>query len=223
VSKDLVPSIIIDSFFKNPDKIVEFANTLKYENSTFNYPGEKSVNINDVNPELANFVLKKILSFMGVDDFECNYDMRFQKIESGYGEGLIHTDQCELTSIIYLDKFGSIDSGTNLYTGKQNEEYYNSHEFTKNSKEGDKRKYLYRNKLYNEHKQYAQKFNSPYKKTVEVKSLYNRAFIFPGLHIHAASNFLNDERLTLTCFFWDIKPHRPPPWAKYVGAEENLL
>jgi hypothetical protein len=199
VSKDLVPSIIIDSFFKNPDKIVEFANTLKYENSTFNYPGEKSVNINDVNPELANFVLKKILSFMGVDDFECNYDMRFQKIESGYGEGLIHTDQCELTSIIYLDKFGSIDSGTNLYTGKQNEEYYNSHEFTKNSKEGDKRKYLYRNKL------------------------YNGAFIFPGLHIHAASNFLNDERLTLTCFFWDIKPHRPPPWAKYVGAEENLL
>ena len=47
------PSLIIDNFFEDPDKVVDYANTLEYQQSVGGkWPGKRSDHLNRLNSEL---------------------------------------------------------------------------------------------------------------------------------------------------------------------------
>lgn len=124
------PTVVIDNFFKNPDKIVEYAHSLNYSKAPKEefWPGVRSQRLHEVNDHLFGFVIRKILNVFYEPDLE-NYQWEdtyaaFHKIKSNFNLSNIHKDNvCLVAGLIYLNKNGSIDNGTTIYNEKKEKKF----------------------------------------------------------------------------------------------------
>ena len=159
----MIPSIIVDNFFEEPDKVVEFANSLEHNVLQNNYPGARTERLSD---EFSDKFAEKVFSNFPFTVNSYDLHLSFHKIPDKFHSGFVHVDTPnQLTVIVYLNE--EDNTGTSLY-----------------SFIGDHYKIL---------------------KTLDVKNVYNRAFIFDASTPHCANGFSGDERLTLIGFFKDIK------------------
>ena len=180
----MIPSIIVDNFFEEPDKVVEFANSLEYNVLQNNYPGARTERLSY---EFSDKFAEKVFSNFPFNVNTYELHLSFQKITDKFHSGFVHVDKpCQLTVIVYLNK--EDNTGTSLY-----------------SFNGDSSKTL--NSLDNRNPDVEKllEHNKQFKKTLDVKNVYNRAFIFDASTPHCASGFSGDERLTLIGFFKDVK------------------
>ena len=78
----MIPTIIYDDFFEDPDKIVEYANTLDYSENNSNYPGIRSNLLHEINPDLYSYIAHRIIKIFYPDSKTCGFEslMGFQKI-----------------------------------------------------------------------------------------------------------------------------------------------
>jgi len=194
------PTGCVDNFFEEPNKILEFSNTLNYKKDIYGkWPGERTENTFDINKEFFIWTTKKIMTLfypMNLDNFEWSASQYFQKIDGNVykNNGWIHFDkEAEFTAIIYLSKHKNC--GTNIYSPKSfNSEPIHVAEKEKNYKNINikNNKYLIEN-------------NERYEKNISFSSKFNRLIFFDGCQPHAAEKFseenINEDRLTLITFF----------------------
>ena len=203
------PSLIIDNFFEDPDKVVDYANTLEYQQSVGGkWPGKRSDNLNRLNSELFQYTCNKIYGMFwphGVQ--QCKTDIAFQYIEpySFDNQGWIHKDSSQFGGIIYLTKNPEIGTGTSLY--KPTRGWFNSSAYV-----DVKDRYYLNEKFDQEHYNNMRKFHDDsFEETVRVENVYNRLFMFSGDVWHGVPNFGTKPRLTLAFFGNGTIDIVPPP------------
>lgn len=196
------PTLCVDNFFNEPDKVVEFANSCKFSKEGIsNYPGTRTEPLHLIDPGFFEWSCKKILSLLYPNEIlKGNISWRasqhFQKVPNNLkADGWVHRDPNEFTAIIYLSKYKNC--GTSIYTPKNI--YGNikgtetKHEFFKNGLNKD---IAIKEKNNN---------NEQFEESISFDSVYNRLILFDGQQYHAAQPFLEknslEERLTLITFF----------------------
>jgi hypothetical protein len=197
------PNLCVDNFFQEPDKVVEFANSLEFTKpKVTNYPGKRSELLYLINNEFFEFSTLKILSLLyptECENLSWNALQYFQKVPANLKyDGWIHTDkQHEFTCIVYLSKF--LNCGTSIYHPK------NSYGYIKNVKEKDE--YFKNNdsKIYSKIEKAKKENNDSFEETIRFNSKYNRLILFDGANYHSSNVFNHEnndeERLTLITFF----------------------
>ena len=201
----LWPTICVDNFFEEPEKVKQFSDTLIFNKDPLGkWPGERTMLLHEINKEFFEFVTKKIISIL----FPINYrDMTwqarqmFQKINGNIykNKGWVHTDSPnELTAIVYLSKH--LKCGTSLFKPKK---FFNN-AINNNFKEEF---YKEENKITEENK-YLNENNERFEKIHTMDSRFNRIVMFDANHFHAAEKFIeeniSEDRLTLITFFTTI-------------------
>jgi hypothetical protein len=201
----LWPTIIVDNFFDEPEKIIETSKKFVFrQNLLGKWPGERTDDISSLNYDMFNWITYKIIRLiypMNHAQIKWNASQYFQKINGNiYQEGgWVHSDTpAELTAIIYLSKHKNC--GTSIFDKKTffngalyTEKKHNSY-LTKNSKEN--LKYLIKN-------------NNNFEKTITINSKFNRLLIFDANQFHAADsfkdkNYEDEDRSTLITFFHSL-------------------
>jgi hypothetical protein len=210
----IYPTIILDNFFQEPEKVIKFANNLKYIEDEFGqYPGVRTelLHLNYM-PFFEKFG-KKILTVMypSIKKITFNCALSFQKISKEYiNKGWVHRDECtDFTAIVYLSKHKNC--GTSIFDSK--EVYHTFNDFSK--------KDMYINKKFEENLKHLDINNNQFEETINIKSKFNRLIIFDGGQYHAAQKFIendiDEDRLTLIGFFNDIHFQG----IKYAGVEHS--
>lgn len=210
----LIPTLVYDNFFRNPDEVINYAEQLEYfSNEEGRWPGKRSLPLHEINKNLFNFVTSKIIKLLWPSNFEdiyFNAHSTFQKISKDYtNPGWIHQDVEILTAIIYLSKHR--ECGTSIFESKN----FNT------LKNTEKKKEIYIKKKFKNELKYLEENNNNFEETISIKSRKNRIIIFDSQQMHAAQKFiekdLDEDRLTLITFFKEINGHN----LKWHGPECN--
>jgi hypothetical protein len=215
----MYPLTIIDNFFPNPDKIVEFANKQRYYPTDGAWPGSRSRDLDELDEDLHGFIGHKILSYYYTIEHDSdkvldwNIEMRFQKIKPLSDDqydvknlGWIHRDShCLFAGIIYLNKESEKDTGTSFYSPIK------GYDFCYPEPELEKRKLYVGKPVAENFSVLYKKQNDQYKETVKVENEYNRLVMFDSSIPHSIKTLGTQERLTLVFFVHNIfSEHRPP-------------
>lgn len=164
---------ILQNFFDNPDKIVDYANTLEWigPQEKDNWPGKRTNNMSEINKKLFDFITNKVLSIyfdlnVGVVKWKRS-NIRFHKITNddwlkhNKKHTRIHKDSYGLAGVVYLNK--------NICDEKTGTSFFDEN------------------------------INLMYKTC----NYYNNAVIYDGCNLnHGATSIGNDDRLIL-CIFID--------------------
>lgn len=212
------PITCIDDFYSNPDEIREFALSQKFHHiENYNFPGKRTKRLDLINESFFNSFCKRLFSIFfefEKEDIEWKVSTFFQKIEpfdtdqkSPLNEGWIHNDGSKVIAagVIYLNPLTNGDAGTSFYSSIVDSPTENL---------------TLRNKLYKDQKVDIQEYilekennNLQYKKTLEIKNIYNRMAFFGTQYPHKESNFhvgYGEPRLTQPFFIDRVNCTSPP-------------
>jgi hypothetical protein len=201
------PTTVVDDFFEYPDAVREFALQQEYLlDSNNEWPGKRSKPLHELNPAFFNDTVNKIfLLFYDLEKTKISWSANayFQKVDSKYQEGWIHTDNNICTGIIYLSKSKN-KCGTTIYrpidpintiiknTDKKCESFNNTDLIPNTSN-------------------FRLENNKQFRPTVTAQEEYNRLVLFDGHLFHGANEFYGNEddstRLTLVFFIKQIHIH----------------
>ena len=196
----------VDNFFKHPDEIVRFAESLEYKSEPKGeWPGKRSLSLESISPPFHNAVCTKYLKLHLTTSMVAYKALGyFQKIDAESGYGWVHNDTPLVhTTLIYLNKDSNLDSGTSIYRPKVGVGTMLSGKRVSN---------MWEFNLGNITKEEAEKFrvenNSDFEETIRFANVYNRCVGFDSMEWHAANKFSQtkekEPRLTLIIFWYDI-------------------
>jgi len=200
------PTICVDNFFDDPNKVKNYAKTLIYsKDPEGKWPGERTDFMHSINNDLFLLTTKKIMALlypMTWKTFTWTCEQYFQKIPKGVykNNGWVHRDdEKEFTAIIYLSEHKNC--GTSIYHPKN---------FSNTIINTDEKEKCYKNTTsMNNEKIILEENNNRFEKTIHFNSKFNRLILFDGNNYHAAEKFneenINEDRLTLITFFSDVK------------------
>jgi hypothetical protein len=209
------PVVIVDNFFKDPDKVRNFALHQEFKrDDTSNYPGLRTDCLSIIEPSLHNEFLKKFFSVYYDFRFEeLNWvvSAQFQKTDNHFDSGWIHRDNDgtannKLAGIVYLTPNAPLNSGTSIYKSKSNvlipsinaQAKYTHYLSNGNSDE-----------LIN----LKEKEKEQFEETINVSNIYNRLISFEASEYHAAQNYFGEDnkpRLILVFFVTKINAQLTP-------------
>ncbi len=208
------PSLCIDNFYSDPDKVREFAlSQTFYESDDGRWPGRRTEGLYDIDKTFFDLCTYKILTlFYTEDEIKQGYtcDTMFQLIppydnvkDSSLNDGWIHYDEiAELAAIIYLTPNIDVNSGTSLFLPKKSKQFVSNDDH-----------YLYKSLFYKhrvtnffDNKTYSDAINYHNDHFIEVskyQNVYNRMICFDSKMWHKANSFFseNEPRLTQVFFF----------------------
>ena len=194
------PTLIVDNFFDDPHKIINFSKSFKYEPAEdYQWPGTRTASTSELDKEFFDWSTRKIMTLlfpMNVEQIKWKAIQHFQKVPyQTYGKSdWIHRDSTsEFTVIIYLSNHPQ--SGTGIYKAKQ---FVSGALYT--DKKGRKNPY------YSSTEKWRKKEKAKFEKVVDLYSNFNRLVLFDGHQWHGAENYgtEKEDRLTLITFFRDI-------------------
>jgi hypothetical protein len=201
------PITIVDDFFDYPDEVREFASQQEYFLDVDNrWPGKRTKSLNEINILLFNDVINKAISLFfnfKKTNISWSASVFFQKVDSKYQEGWVHTDDNICTGIVYLSKSKN-KCGTTIYRPID--------PINAKIKNIDKKSEGFNNtNLLEQNKNYLLDNNKQFRPTVTIQEEYNRLVLFDGHLFHGANNFYGNEddssRLTLVFFINQIHIH----------------
>lgn len=210
-----IPVTVLDNFFDDPDAVRELALQQKFDaDATGNWPGKRTRPIHEISPKLHNLICTRLFAlFYDYQSENINWtvDTRFQKVDSSYKEGWVHTDSntAVLSAIIYLTPNANIQGGTSMYRIKKENSFIDV--INRDEKIAN-----YKGKMSNEDvEKYRLENNNQFEETIRVGNVYNRLIAFDAHMFHAAQNFFGDEdqdneRLTLVLFTNALVAGRSP-------------
>ena len=201
----LFPTLCIDNFFPNPDKILKLAQSLEF-NRVDAIPGYRSAPLHEIDYELYNHVNLKIAAALypnNIHTLQFDGVSMFQLTKSNLYDGWVHRDDdgAVLTAIIYLS---DCDSGTSIYHKKN--------PYWTHGREGNMGKHEYFGAYENYTESDLEKVresrsrnNEPFEETMSFKGRFNRMICFDAKHFHAAQVLdESDDRLILISFIREI-------------------
>lgn len=201
------PITVVDNFYNDPDKVVNFAKQQTFNKSEFgSFPGKRTEAIHILDKNLFNYTCSKLFSVFydfKNKDLEWKVVSDFDLIEQktkGMGTGWIHQDNNKflLAGLIYLNKNWQESVGTNLYEKvkdvNENLSYTKTDYFLDNN---NLDKYL-KDKEIN---------NSSFVKTGNIEPVYNRMVCYDASYFHAIGDISNlkTDRLVQLFFVEGIK------------------
>ena len=208
------PTVCYDGFYKDPEKVVDFALSLDYYSDVGRYPGCRTKCLSTIDMDFAHESINKVLSMFG--DFDdpnviMDAETAFHKTWrfstdpcSPANDGWIHKDGALLAAVVYLSKNPDPNSGTAIFKRRFGEELpilpdvSNEVLGMKNEVDVNSLKEYERTIVEN---------NKPFDVQAEIKNAYNRVICYDGKMSHAPSNFWRDDedfRLTQVFFIDDI-------------------
>ena len=203
----------VDNFYKDPDKIREFALSLDYtsdDNARGIYPGKRTELLHEVDPEFFDKFCRKLLSLYF--DFQTQIKWKistsFQLIHpmadsenDKRNHGWIHVDEQVLYGgIIYLTPNINPNCGTSIYK----ELYSISPEEIDEINQAKVK--FYRDGDATEHDKCLDENNKRFVETARFDNIYNRLVSFDHTTHHGANNFYSstEPRLTQTFFVYSL-------------------
>ena len=117
------PTLIVDNFYEEPDKIREFALKQDFLESPGNYPGKRTKPLHELNEELFFGFVTKIMTIYYPDvEVDWNVQTSFWKVNtldpdplSPKNMGWIHQDGCLAAGVVYLSPGFDSGLGTKIY------------------------------------------------------------------------------------------------------------
>tara|TARA_Y100000590_G_scaffold416984_1_gene516247 strand:+ start:877 stop:1830 length:954 start_codon:yes stop_codon:yes gene_type:complete len=241
--------VTVDSFFRNPYKIVNYAKTLSMSEDPYkDWPGKRSKNLQEILPDLSVAIIQKILFCYG--SYDCfktqqaiNISMHFQEINCAepndkhdvLNRGWIHTDfspsghKNELAGLIYLSPNIDPDSGTSLFnripiTQEIEQEYYKIREEAneiKKTRPKTKNEKLHYEEVYLKYEKY-------FLEQIRFQNVFNRMIVYDTNEFHRANNYYSgtekESRLTLVFFIEGIQMKETYPLQRVKDIElENII
>jgi hypothetical protein len=215
------PTVCVEDFFDDPDSIRKYALSLEYPENPGHYPGRRSLDLRELNPEFYNNFCKKIFEiyFDGQPD-DWSVECKFQLIETPNEDktsikntGWIHRDSnCIFGGLIYLTPDADLDSGTAIYKKVKPEEADIFKKRTEENYSITVKKMFF---VHNQDEGYdatLSDWNSGYVETARFANIYNRLICFESTQHHAATSLYvtGQPRLTLVFFVNGIKPFVEP-------------
>ncbi len=199
------PTLIVDNFLNDPIAVKNFALKQEYKLSQDGiWPGERTDFLHLINRNLFNSITTKIMTLLyPYETFygnkEWNALCNFQKIKSQVtNTGWTHHDgDKEFTAIIYLSFHNNC--GTSICEPKN---------FCNHTLYEKEKKQMFLN---NDKKmiKYQKENNDNFIDTININSKFNRLLLFDAFNYHRVNQFeekdVSEERLTLICFFSNIK------------------
>lgn len=222
----MFPTMIVDDFFEDPDRVVELANSLEYYPTSGQYPGLRSDHLHKVAPDFFSYVSQRWLSLY----FDVPYtfeklNAQFQIIEpfdsddsSPYNTGWVHKDDDYniVTAIVYLTKDANPKQGTSICTPLEDW----------NVKTQEIKPTFFReNNRSSEYEQMLRSNNEAFTESIVVDNYYNRMISFDYTQWHKARSFHNDtnsRRLTLVMFCNSIYPASPHPIVAPIVRKDQI-
>ncbi|NDB61755.1 hypothetical protein EB001_25440 [bacterium] len=194
------PTIIVDNFYKQPDKIREFALKQEYLDSPGNYPGKRTKKLHELNRDLFDGFCSKLFSLYYTHaDLKYSVDTSFWKVgtldsdpTSPKNMGFIHNDNCLFAGVIYLIPGFNFNLGTTIYSRIK--------EKTQGPNPAMKRYYSTGEDIGFD--DYILENNSAYEQTIKIGNVYNRLISFDKSVPHAPSHYyMGDETRLVQVFF----------------------
>jgi hypothetical protein len=199
------PVVVVDNFFKEPNKIREFALTLEYKkDEASNYPGLRTDCLSTIAPQVYNEILKKFFSIyydFNNEALTWKVSVQFQKTDNNFDTGWIHFDNDGDTSnkvsgIVFLSPNAPLNSGTSIYKLKDN--------VVMPMINGKAKHTHYQNNGKLEDLVALKELEkSQFDETIKVSNVYNRLISFEAGEYHSAQNYFgedNESRLILVFF-----------------------
>ena len=200
------PITCVDNFFKHPDEIVRFAESLEYKPEPKGMqPGVRSEPLDKISPSFHNAICAKYLKLhLSAPMVAYRALSYFQKIDAQADRGWVHNDTPNLhTHLIFLNKNANLNSGTSLYQPKKG---VGPMITTRNNIK--KREFNLGKISAEEAEKLRIESNNDFEETVRFANVYNRCIGFDAAEWHAANQFsqTNEEesRLTLIVFWHEI-------------------
>jgi hypothetical protein len=215
----LFPTISVDNFFNNPDRVRELALSLPFhkcgtEKGPGIWPGYRTEYLDIIHPEYFQLFTEKLLLllFPGYQRCEYEIDTFFQKINSNFFNGIdsgwIHNDgSCVFAGVIYLNKNIDHNNGTSIFLPKNenvrtiNSEYkvemYTNFKAENTSLYDAKRK----------------ESNNQFERTITFNNVYNRMVSYDASQYHMENGFKmpeDEDRLTQVFFLKKLKGVHSP-------------
>jgi hypothetical protein len=203
------PIIVVDDFYENPEKIVEYSKSLEYKKSIHgSYPGGRTEAFHNINEILFNLFCAKLFgifyNFKYESNIKWNVVTNFYKIDkpiksNNHTTGWIHTDEKHLLAgLVYLNKDWQNSIGTKFY--KQ----VKLHE--KNLSEFKKDYFLNKISL-DEYLKVKNEHNSHYIETDSIEPVYNRMICYDTSYFHTNADItkLKTDRITQVFFVEKLK------------------
>ena len=200
------PLTIVDDFFPDVEYVLNLSKKIKYQDlGSTSFPGKISKDIQSIDKELYDWVVRKILNIfwdMPVTQHYTEAQVDFQKIEplSELNYGLIHHEvdpKCAV--VVYLNNNPSHDSGTSFYKLKEEYQYYdeNCPEYIEYVKEttsfhGGIKSSNYE-KIVDDHQ-------NKFEEIMRVQPKQNRMILYSPEVWHAQTTYGDTSRYTLRCF-----------------------
>lgn len=200
---------VIDNFLQNPDEVRRMALSQTYKKNDASrgyWPGGRTAQISELNPEYANLINQKVLSVAynieKSSTLAAKVSTEFQYVTNNFGFGKVHRDTDEVAAVLYLTPNAPVDSGTEFY--KQISDYSTD---LNDAYTGVCASVSAGNPITEEQQKIKDEVLSHYVKTDVVANIYNRLIVYPSSYPHCATryfgNTLEDARLTqvffLTC------------------------
>jgi hypothetical protein len=210
---NIIPVTVLDNFLPEPDKIRDWALTLKYNTDpSGKWPGQRSEEVSQVNRPFYDFFCKKYFSlFWDIKHEPINWDanLGFQRITKDYGLGWSHSDtqQSLLTAIVYLNPKPAANSGTSILKLKDPTRLPDP------AWQASKERFMLGDRTNETVLKHRELNNACYEETIRVNNVYNRLITFDAHCHHAAHDYLggeDDERLTLVLFVDKLVTSRGP-------------
>tara|TARA_Y100000004_G_scaffold158762_1_gene185248 strand:- start:311 stop:961 length:651 start_codon:yes stop_codon:yes gene_type:complete len=213
----MYPITVVDDFFSEPDKIVDYAMQQEFfPSENGRWPGKRSKFLWELDRTLYDDICVKIISLFHPELPErWDFEMQFQLI-SPYSEhqydpknrGWIHVDKgdTKFGGIIYLNKHPEKDTGTCIYKEKKgwSSQIYKCLEIKQKHYTGEE-------VSDEEYERWMYELNSQYEETMIIKNVYNRMALFNCNTWHGVQTFgKNQDRLTISFFCRDLPRLQPP-------------
>ena len=201
------PIVCVDNFYSNPDEVREFALSQTFGEQTGNFPGERTTELHLINEDFFASFCKRLFSLFyqfQAEEVKWIVESYFQKVypydkdkNSLMNEGWIHLDSNDsiAAGVIYLNPNSNPDAGTSFFhdINSDCEWDWNLRNNLYGGDQVDREQYL-REK---------QKNTNAYKKTLEIKNIYNRLSFYGTQHPHRETNFCaSDTEPRLTQIFF---------------------
>lgn len=181
-----------NNFFKNPTRVLEFANSLDFSFKNSAFPGVRTENLalsaDPLCKEFAQFFARKLVNEVYTNIIDLDIDIRFHKYPDAYDDpelnnGWIHQDDNELLAglVYFNEQLDNFDAGTSFYSATGDISYPGQLRLDFNEDSSKTNIEEYKNKLKNH--------NGQFKENIKIGNLYNRLITYDSKVYHKPNTF----------------------------------
>lgn len=209
----LFPITVIDDFFEDPDQIHDLALDIQYSDpSATVYSGLISTPLNEISPELVQWLSEKMISiYFGhftwmnwKNHVDLHKEEPHPDKDSILNRGALHWDggNCQLAGVVYLNKKPSRDAGTSFYTSK--DQFFNTHRKDFQENYFTKLKKYHGGEDVPDIEEVYSNYINQFEETARVQAKYNRLVMYDPTLWHGPTTLGDQTRYTLRTFMSNI-------------------